>query len=234
MFARAHSGRRFVIGAAATGAIGAIAAATALAFAAPASAAPTIIVTPHSGLTNGQSVTVTLTFPANTSGINVVQCLAAGTGASDCDVNDAQLGKSVGTSGTVTFSMPVRATFTGLGASTPIDCTTQQCMIAANVGTSSNPNDSAQENISFAAATTSTSATPAPSTAATTAPSSAPSVTSTVAATGVAAGGNGGVPTGANTGKALTPGTLPLVAEVLGGIAVVLVAAGLLLQRRRR
>ncbi|TAM93253.1 MAG: hypothetical protein EPN43_01010 [Jatrophihabitans sp.] len=209
--------RRWRLGAAAAGAVAAVGAAV-LAFASPAAAAPSLTVTPSTGLTNGQSVTVTLSgFPANAGGINIVQCLASGTGAADCDVNDAQLGKTADASGSLTVTMPVRSTFTGLGASTPIDCTKQQCMIAANVGTSSNPNESAEANISFGSPAAAASSTPPPATTTSSA----------------AAGGAAPVPTGANTGEAVTNGGIPVIAEVLGGIAVVLAAGSLLLHRRR-
>jgi hypothetical protein len=216
--------RRFRLGAASVGAVAAAGAAV-LAFAAPAAAAASITVSPSSGLKDGQTVSVSISgFAPNASNINIVECLTSGTGASDCDVNDGKLFQKTDANGALTVSMTVRATFNS------VDCTKAQCMIAAHAGTDPTSGTNAEANISFGGSSGGSSSAPAP--APTSTASSAPGGGST--ATGGGTNGNAAsVPTGADTGRAVTGGSLPLIAEVLAGLAVLLGGVSLTLHRRR-
>ena len=224
--------RRFRLGAASAGAVATVGAAV-LAFAAPAGAAASITVSPSSGLKDGQTVSVSISgFAPNASNINIVQCLASGSGASDCDVNDGKLFQKTDANGALTVSMTVRATFNS------VDCAKQQCMIAAHAGTDPTSGTNAEANISFGSSGgnsgggSSSAPAPVPSATATTT-----SGGSTATGGGNAGGGTNGsapsVPTGADTGRAATGGSLPLVAEMLAGLAVLLGAVALTLHRRR-
>jgi hypothetical protein len=193
-------------------------------FATPASAAaPSITITPSSGLTNGQSVTVSISgFSANVATINVVQCLSTGSSASSCNVADGKLFQKTNASGALTVTMTVRTTF---GAN---DCTKSQCMIAAHEGTSATSGNNAQKNISFASAAKPTPTTTHATTASTPTSTSATAggATSSAAAAGTAA------PTGADTGTGVSTSP-PLLAELGAALAVLLLAVGLALRLRQ-
>jgi hypothetical protein len=103
------------------------AAATApISFAAPT--VPTITVTPHTGLTNGQSVAVTAAdFPASTS-YTVIQC--SGGAPADCDVADMQSG-TTGADGSLSASLTLRTGTVGSGTcATP----STNCFVAVSAG----------------------------------------------------------------------------------------------------
>lgn len=110
------------------------AAVAALAFsAAPASAAPAVTASPASGLSDGQSVTVTGTgFPAGAV-IAVSQCR----GTSTC--TDTLTKATVGANGGFTAAYTVRKQFTatdwstGTGSTVTVNCATQQCQLVAYV-----------------------------------------------------------------------------------------------------
>jgi hypothetical protein len=191
-----------------------------LAYAAgPAAAAnPSLSVNPSSGLTNGQTVTVSGTgWPASANNIFVVQCKTGATGASGCDTNTFKT-TTTDASGKFSVSFTVTESFSG------INCATTSCVINANVG--ANPNGTtASAPIHFASAGPSSS----PPAGTSTAPGSGP--TSTAAAGGGAA--PSGMPTGANTGKGVVR-TVPVfvvVAAALAG-AFLLFGAGALVRRR--
>jgi hypothetical protein len=187
-------------------------------FAIPASAAaPSITITPSSGLANAQTVTVSISgFTANVSTINIVQCLSTGSSASSCNVADGKLFQKTNASGALTVTMTVRTTF---GAN---DCTKSQCMIAAHEGTSATTGNNAQKNISFATAAKPT----ATATSSTPTSAAAGGATSSTAAAGAAA------PTGANTGMGVSTSP-PLLAELGAALAVLLLAFGLALRLRQ-
>lgn len=230
---RSVRARRFRLGAATAGAVAAVGAAV-LAFAAPASAAASITVTPSSGLSDGQTVTVKGTGFAPNTQVLVLECPANATGSnggSVCDVNDGKIGNnSSDASGNFTTTLTVK-----VKPSSSVDCTKQACVIQAHEGFNPNSGQTATAPISFAALSgggTSSSAAP-PTTSATGGTTSAPPATGSGGTGSGGSGGAPGVPTGANTGEAATSGPLPLVAEILAGLAVALVATSLTLHRRR-
>jgi hypothetical protein len=204
-----------------------------MAFAAPASAAASITVSPNSGLSDGQTVTVKGTGFAPNTTVLVLECPANATGSnggSVCDVNDGKIGnnKSDG-SGNFTTTLTVK-----VKPSSSVDCTKQSCVVQAHEGFNPSSGQTATAPLTFGSSgggTSSSAPAPVPSSTGGGATSTAPP------ATGGGSGGSGGtgaLPTGANTGQATTSGSLPLVAEVLAGLAVVLVALSLTLHRRRR
>ncbi|MER7779693.1 enediyne antibiotic chromoprotein [Streptomyces sp. NPDC096191] len=108
------------------------AAVAALAFsAAPASAAPVLAASPGSGLTDGQSVTVTGTgFPAGAE-VAVSQC------RENTTCTDALATATVGANGSFSTAYTVRKQFTatdwstGTGSTVTVDCAAQQCQLVA-------------------------------------------------------------------------------------------------------
>ncbi|AQS65675.1 enediyne antibiotic chromoprotein [Streptomyces pactum] len=108
------------------------AAVAALAFsAAPASAAPAVTASPGSGLSDGQSVTVTGTgFPAGAE-VAVAQC------RENTTCTDTLTRATVGADGGFTAPYTVREQFTatdwstGTGTPVTVDCGTQQCQLVA-------------------------------------------------------------------------------------------------------
>ncbi|KAF2774748.1 enediyne antibiotic chromoprotein [Streptomyces coelicoflavus] len=108
------------------------AAAAALAFSAvPASAAPALAVSPGSGLSDGQSVTVTGTgFPAGTE-VAVSQC------RENTTCTDTLVTATVGADGGFSAAYTVRREFTatdwstGTGTPVTVDCAAQQCQLVA-------------------------------------------------------------------------------------------------------
>ncbi|MFJ5265788.1 enediyne antibiotic chromoprotein [Streptomyces sp. NPDC088387] len=106
------------------------AAVAALAFSAgPASAAPAVAASPASGLSNGQTVTVTGTgFPAG-SEVAVSQCREATT------CTDSLTRATVGANGSFSAQYSVRKSFTATdwstGSTVTVDCGAQQCQLVA-------------------------------------------------------------------------------------------------------
>lgn len=208
-----------------------------LGFAGPASAAgPSVTVSPSSGLTNGQNVTVKGSgFTANYPQMVVVECAATATGANGCDVNDVKFPKA-DANGAFTVTLTIRSKF----GST--DCTKVECIVQAHeginpssgkTGTSSALHFGAAAKPSTAPTHKKTSAAPAPVTTSSSA-AAAPGANSPSAGVGAAhaAAPGGALPTAADTGKAVSS-AVPLVSEAGGAAALVLLAAGLLLYRRR-
>ena len=100
-----------------------------LGFAGPAAAAgPSITVSPSSGLTNGQNVTVKGSgFTANYANMVVVQCAASATGASGCNVNDVKFTKA-DANGAFTVTLTIKEKF----GST--DCSKVECIVQGHEG----------------------------------------------------------------------------------------------------
>jgi hypothetical protein len=212
-----------------------------LGFAGPASAAgPTVTVSPSSGLTNGQNVTVKGSgFTANYPQMVVVQCAATATGANGCNVNDVKFPKA-DANGAFTVTLTVRSKF----GST--DCTKVECIVQAHeginpssgkTGTSSALHFGAAAKPSPAPTHKKTTAAPAPVVTSSSAAAAAPGTHSPSAGVGAehaaappAAGG--ALPTAADTGKAVST-SVPLISEAGGAAALALLVAGLLLYRRR-
>ncbi|MEV8309165.1 enediyne antibiotic chromoprotein [Streptomyces flavidovirens] len=106
------------------------AAVAALAFsAAPASAAPVVTVSPSTGLSDGQSVTVAGNGYTAGAEVAVAQC----SGGDKC-VSTATTAK-VGADGRFTTGYTVRKTFTATdwstGSTVSVDCAVQQCQLVA-------------------------------------------------------------------------------------------------------
>ena len=187
--------------------------------AAPAAAAPGLSVTPSSGLSDGQSVSVYGTgFAANATNINVVQCQSGSTGPNSCNIAGGQFFQHTNGSGAFTVSITVKASFGS------VNCTKVTCMIVAHAGTDPNSGDTAMMNLSFGAATSSSSAASTPPAGGSSTPQQGSSSTpgSGVEATG-ATGAN---PTGANTGHGVDTNP-PLLAGVLAALGALLLVAGL-------
>ncbi|MFF1547493.1 enediyne antibiotic chromoprotein [Streptomyces sp. NPDC058291] len=98
---------------------------------APASAAAAVTASPSSGLTDGQTVTVTGTgFPAGAQ-VAVSQC------RENTTCTDALTKATVGANGAFTASYTVHKQFTatdwstGTGTSVTVDCGAQQCQLVA-------------------------------------------------------------------------------------------------------
>jgi hypothetical protein len=145
----------------------------------PSFAAPTLTISATTGLSDGQTVTISgAGFAANLKGIAIGQCVEGYTGPGDCNLAGGAKFRDADASGNVaSFTVVVKKVF---GAH---DCTKVQCVIAGA------PLPTASDKATIAANTFSTKITfGAP--AATTAPSAtatattAPSDTSTLPKTG--------------------------------------------------
>jgi hypothetical protein len=208
-----------------------------LGFAGPASAAgPSITVSPSSGLTNGQNVTVKGSgFTAKYPNMVVVECAATATGANGCDTNDVKFTKA-DANGAFTVTLTVRSKF----GST--DCTKVECIVqghegfnasSGKTGTSSALHFAVAAKPSSAPTHKKTTAAPPPAAPSSSSAAAAPGASSPGAGVGAAhATAPGALPTGADTGKAVSS-AVPLVSEAGGAAAVVLLALGLLFYRRR-
>jgi hypothetical protein len=209
-----------------------------LGFAGPAAAAgPSITVSPSSGLTNGQNVTVKGSgFTANYANMVIVQCAATATGANGCDTNDVKFTKA-DANGAFTVTLTVRSKF----GST--DCTKVECIVqghegfsttSGKTGTSSALHFGAAAKPSPAPTHKKTTAAPPPAATSSSAAAPAPVATNSSAGVGAVHAGApaGALPTGANTGKAVST-TVPLISEVGAAAALALLVGGLLFYRRR-
>ena len=151
-----------------------------------AGAVGTISVTPNTGLTNGQVVTVSGTLPPGSDYV-ISQCNDAPSGVSfdpiaDCDGNSVVLSfDPVGTGGTFTESFTI---WTGTRNGFTCD-ETNPCQLRVNTGVLSGQGDQAFAPISFAPAstTTTTQATTTTTVADTTTTTVADTTTTTVADT---------------------------------------------------
>ena len=197
--------------------------------AAPAAAAPGLSVTPSTGLSDGQSVSVSGTgFAANATNINVVQCQSGSTSANSCNIAGGQFFQHTNASGAFTVSITVKASFGS------VNCTKVTCMIVAHAGTDPTSGDTAMTNISFGAAAASSAASTPPAGG-----SSAPQQgSSSTPGSGVeATGATGANPTGADTGHGVDTNP-PLLAGLLAAAGALLLVIGFgtsrLVRRRAR
>jgi hypothetical protein len=192
-------------------------------------AAPAITVSPSSGLSDGQSVTVHGSgYSANVKTINVIQCPVSGAGQNSCNVPDAKLFQSTDGSGSFTVQLVVRAK---LGS---IDCTKVACMIDAHEGTSATSGNDASVVLHFGSVpVTRTSSAPAGGGSGSGSSGGNTAAGSGTSGTGASTPGSG-KPTGADTGFQ-DVGT-PRIALTLGliGLGVVLLLAGTAVHLRRR
>ncbi|WP_372734131.1 neocarzinostatin apoprotein domain-containing protein [Nocardioides sp.] len=92
-----------------------------------ASAAPRLTVSATTGLTNGQTITVSgVGFAANLKGIAVGQCKVGYTGPADCNLAGGATFRNSDGSGSIgTVTIKLATSFGG------IDCTKTECVIAA-------------------------------------------------------------------------------------------------------
>lgn len=195
-------------------------------------AAQTVAVSPSTGLSDGQTVTVSGTgWTPNTGQLMIVQCPAAGASQSTCNISGGQLFQKADGQGHFSVRMTVKATY----GST--DCTKVQCQIAVNEGTDPNGGKNAVADISFghpidaattSAASSSSSATPAAGEAATSATQSPSLGVAGVAVTATSEQ----LPIGANTGSASPSRTSPLTVA-LAVLAVAMFLGGVLIEVRR-
>lgn len=137
--------------------------------AAPAYAAPTLNVSQLTGLTDGQTITISGGgFEPNLTSIAIGQCITGYTGPSDCNTAGGATFRNADANGNIAqFTITVTETFGGH------DCTKVQCMIAA--GPLPNAADAAtiaantvEKNITFGAPAAAESPTAEPTTAPTT------------------------------------------------------------------
>lgn len=206
-------------------AIAAAAAALTLVLAMPASAAtdPSVTVSPSSGLSNGQTVTVTGSGYAANASVNLVECAANAQGASGCDIASFKP-VTADSSGGFTESFKVASSF----GST--DCTKVDCVINGAAGTSPSAPTGTSAPLKFAAVVTPTSS-PAPSSSSVApSPSSSTSPTSAsvapISASTAPSSSSAVVPAAVNSGS----GTPPNGGMIAGGVALLaLGGAGLIL-----
>jgi hypothetical protein len=189
-------------------------------------ATPHITVTPSSGLSNGQTVTVHGTgYSANVKNINIIQCPVSGASQNSCNVPDAKIFQSSDGSGSFTVQLVVRSTING------VDCTKVACMIDAHEGTSATSGNDSSVIIHFGSAPSTHSSTPGGS-------NGGSSNTGSNNGTGTGGGSTttpgSGNPTGANTGYQDIGTPRITTTLVLIGIGAVLLVTGTMLHLRRR
>jgi hypothetical protein len=188
-------------------------------------ATPSITVTPSSGLSNGQTVTVHGTgYSANVKNINVIQCPVSGASQNSCNVGGAKLFQSTDASGSFTVQLAVQ---TKIGS---IDCTKQACMIDAHEGTSPTSGNDSSKVIHFGST---------PSTHTSSTSTSGGSNGGSSGGNGASGGGStstpsGAQPTGADTGYQDVGTPRIAVTLLLIGLGAVLMLTGTALHFRRR
>lgn len=186
--------------------------------AAPSFAAPALEVSDTTGLKTGQSITVSGEgFAPNLKGIAVGQCRVGFVGPSDCNLAGGATFRNADASGSIgTITLKVSESFG------QIDCTKEQCVIAAQpLPTTSGPEEVAANTVtvpvSFGDAAPPTPAAPeAP------APPAASSSVPPVAAPAPVAAVAGAVPVITGEGSGARAVGLALVAGFLGGGGLVL------------
>jgi hypothetical protein len=143
-----------------------------LATAPPSFAAPTLTISATTGLTDGQTVTISgAGFAPNLKGLAIGQCVEGYTGPGDCNLAGGAKFRDADASGNVaSFTVVVKKVF---GAH---DCTKVQCVIAgAPLPTASDAAtisaNTFSTKITFGAAATTATTAPSPTAAATTATS---------------------------------------------------------------
>lgn len=120
----------------------------------PALAAPAVTVTPSTGLTDGQQVTVKVTgYPANMSGLFVVECnptAATNPGTAHCDTtNLGTMTTDASGAGSTTFKVKIGTIGDGTCAAGSTNC-----LIAVAPAAGGNTTNTSGSPISFAAAST--------------------------------------------------------------------------------
>jgi len=190
-----------------------------VAYAPPSLAAPSVTVSKTSGLSDGETITVTGSgFAPNMASIAVGQCKKGYTGPTDCNLQGGATFRTADASGKIaTVTLKVATTFGGT------DCTKVACVIGvAPLPTNATPAEvtanTADIAITFGAADTGTEASSDTSTATDT--SDTATDTSTDAS--------------ADLPKTGPTDSLPVI--LIGGSALILTGAGLLviMPRRRR
>ena len=198
---------------------------------APAGAAtPSMTMTPSSGLSNGQTVTVHGTgYTPNAKNLNVIECPVSGAGQNTCDVSDAKLFQTIGADGSWTVTMTVKSK---LGS---IDCTKVQCMIDGHEGTSETSGNDAHVILRFGSSSGSGSGSGSTggSGSGSTGGSGSNGTGTGSGGTGSGGTGSGGTPTGAPTGHDYLGAPRALLALVIAGVGVILLGAGTALHLRR-
>lgn len=196
-------------------------------------ASPAITVTPSTGLANGQTVTVHGTgYDPNVHNINVIECPVAGAGQNSCNVNGAKLFQSTDASGSFTVSLAVVSTVGGT------DCTKAQCMIDGHEGTSATSGNDASVILQFGSSGGGASGGGGSGTSGGSSNTGSSNTGSSggvgsTGGTGTGGTGTGGQPTGAPTGHQDVGTPRMLLALVLAGAGVVLLAGGGALHLRR-
>ena len=133
----------------------------------PSFAAPTLNVSATTGLTDGQTVTISGSgFDANLKSIAIGQCTAGYKGPADCNTSGGATFKNADASGKVSsFTIVVKEKFGS------VDCTVQKCVIAGSPLPTSSDAATVKRNtyvvpITFGSAAAEPSATAAPTSAA--------------------------------------------------------------------
>jgi hypothetical protein len=184
-------------------------------------AAPAITVTPSSGLTDGQSVSVHGTgFTANAKDINIVECPASGASQNACNIAGGQFFQSTDGSGSFTVAIAVKEKYGS------IDCTKITCMVVAHEGTNPNSGNTGQENIHFGPTTS-------PSTPGGGGTTTGSGGTGGTGGSGSTGSNTGGGPTGANTGHVDLGAPRIALSLWLAGGGVLLLGIGIAVQLRR-
>ena len=147
---------------------------------AASSATPTIVVTPSTGLTDGQQVTITGTgFGANEGSLLALECAAGSTDLTTCNTTVLVPMPTTSASGGFTATFHVFAGTTGSG-SCDLGTTDTNCLLV--VGNSNNQAEKATATISFGAGGTTTTTTTTPGgTTTTTTTTTVPPTTTTSA-----------------------------------------------------
>jgi hypothetical protein len=190
-------------------------------------ASPSITVSPSTGLTNGQTVTVHGTgYTANVKTINVVECPVSGASQNACDITDAKLFQSTDASGSFTVQMSVKSK---LGT---VDCAPAACMIVAHEGTDPNSGNNGEQILHFGP--TETGSPISPTSTAPAVPGGGSSSSSSGAGGGASATtpATGG-PTGANTGHIDLGAPRMALSLWLAAGGLVLLALGTVVHLRR-
>ena len=147
---------------------------------AASSATPSIVVTPSTGLTDGQAVTITGTgFGANEGSLLALECALGSTDLTTCNTSVLVPMPTTSASGGFTATFHVFAGTTGSG-SCDLGTTDTTCLLV--VGNQNNQAEKATATISFGSSTsTTTTTTPGGTTTTTTTTTTVPATTTTTA-----------------------------------------------------
>jgi hypothetical protein len=193
-------------------------------------ASQAVTVMPATGLTDGQTVTVSGTgWTPNTGQLMIVQCPAQGASQNTCNIAGGKLFQKADGQGRFSVQMTVKISF----GST--DCAKVQCQIAVNEGTDPNGGKNAVADISFGQPAT--TPVPAPSDSST-ASQAAGATSGTTESPSLGVGGvavtatSEPLPVGANAGQAPRSSGDSLTIT-LAALAVALFVGGILIELRR-